>query len=528
MLKKRNILLLDCTLRDGGYINDWSFGRDNISFIIDNLEQSNVDFIEVGYLNDGVKNDTNSTKFNFQGLDNFNIKNSDNKICMIDFGTVNIDNLPDYDSSSNIRGIRLAFHRKDLKEALDYAKKLKEKGYLLFVQPMVTSTYSESELFYFLDEVNKIKPFAVYFVDSFGSMGNSDVKHLARLFDEKLDSNIKLGFHSHNNLQLSLSNAIGFIESVDTRDIIIDSSVYGMGRGAGNLATELIMKYLNDDGKKYNIDNILNIASEVLAAVRQQKYWGYSMEYYISAIYKCHPNYVKYLINRQTLSIYSVKEIISSISEDKKNNFDKDYIEHLYQDYETMKFDESESLKELEKIISGKKILLVGPGRSIWNYKSDIINFQKSNEPITIFINHDNNLIDKDYIFVNNQKRLNKLKSKSRLLLTSNLKYSNSAILFDYQSNLLNNVDIMDNSLLMLLNILKKLKVSEVYLAGFDGFTSDVIENYYDEKLVSSIDKSQANILNDTIIKGLKELQQSISMHFITPSIYNEGMLGGQ
>ena len=128
---------------------------------------------------------------------------------------------------------------------------------------MHTNLYSEDELLYLIDEINGIKPCVLTIVDTLGNMYEKDVVNLFRLIEENLDNDISLGFHSHNSLQLSFSNTKALLGMNIKREIIIDSCIYGMGRGAGNLCTELITKYLNDNyAKDYKIPPLLKIIDE--------------------------------------------------------------------------------------------------------------------------------------------------------------------------------------------------------------------------------------------------------------------------
>lgn len=324
-----HIELLDCTLRDGGYINNWYFEKENINLIYNKLLESSVDYIELGYIDENAEANINSTKFSsFEMVKKVKPSNG-KKICMIDYGKYAIEEIPPQEET-DVWGIRIAFSKKDLKEALNYCKDIHEKGYKVFIQPMVTISYSQSELDYLLSEVNKIEPYAIYIVDSFGCMRENDIISLITEYKNKLKTNIKIGFHAHNNLQLAYPNAITFIENSEERNIIIDSSIYGMGRGAGNLCTELIAAYLND---KYKLECLLEVVDSYLKDIKSQKGWGYSIEYCLSAINKCHPNYAKFLKEIEEISTYDIKNILEMIAEDKKIRFDKEYIHTIYDSY---------------------------------------------------------------------------------------------------------------------------------------------------------------------------------------------------
>ena len=162
---------------------------------------------------------------------------------MINYGAYDITNLPDY-CGWGVKTIRVAFHKKDLSQALAFCKCIKRKGYKVFVQPMLSSSYSDAEFLYLIKICNAFLPDAVYVVDSFGSMNKEEVLHYYKMLERGLNNSIYVGFHGHNNMQLAFSNAICILENAN-REVIIDSSIHGMGRGAGNANTEILIEYIN-------------------------------------------------------------------------------------------------------------------------------------------------------------------------------------------------------------------------------------------------------------------------------------------
>ena len=162
--------LLDCTLRDGGYCNDWDFGKENIQTIINGLLEANIDIIECGYISQKQDFNIDRTQYSsFEQLASFIPTDKEGKIfvAMINYGEFNIDDIPEYDGTS-VDGIRVCFHKKKRFEALEYIKKLKEKGYKVFVQGMVSLSFTDEEFIDFIKRTNDIEPYAFYIVDSFG------------------------------------------------------------------------------------------------------------------------------------------------------------------------------------------------------------------------------------------------------------------------------------------------------------------------------------------------------------------------
>lgn len=324
------IKILDCTLRDGGYVNNWDFGCKNIDKIISNLVCANIDYIECGFIksDEYLKDKTFFNSFNQIGSTILETKKT--MFClMINYGEVPIECIPNSFSENFI--IRVVFKKNKRMEAIEYSKKLMDMGYKVALNPMNTIGYSTEELFALIKLVNNLNPYIFTIVDTNGEMKKSDVLSQFYILDKNLNSNIKLGFHSHNNLKLSFSNAISLLEQNTERELIIDSSVLGIGRGAGNLCTEVLAEYLNDYYKgEYNLFSILELVDECINPIFKAKPWGASVHYYLSASNSCHPNYATFLLDKKEMSVDVLNKIFNKIPVDKKSYYDDSLIENLY------------------------------------------------------------------------------------------------------------------------------------------------------------------------------------------------------
>ena len=117
--------------------------------------------------------------------------------------------------------------------------------------------YSDDEMDSMLAQINNLAPQAFYIVDSFSNLFPEDIVKMAKNVLSKLDKHIDFGFHAHNNIQMAFANAIAFMNVESDRNIYIDGSIYGMGRGAGNVPVELLVDYLNKKEKLYNMEVLL-------------------------------------------------------------------------------------------------------------------------------------------------------------------------------------------------------------------------------------------------------------------------------
>lgn len=519
------IHILDCTLRDGGYCNQWLFGADNKYKILDGLASAAIDIVECGYLTDKVLPNTDSTCFaDVESVNEFisNYYQNCLYVVMINYGEFPLEKIPYY-KEDGVQGIRVAFHKKDVDNALTYCYQLKKKGYKVFVQPMVSLSYSDEEFIQMIEKVNEIKPYAFYIVDSFGMMKRKSLLRLFYMVEHNLVEGVWIGFHSHNNLQLAYSNAQSFIEAQTTRNIIIDASVYGMGRGAGNLNTELFADYINEyTGEKYKIKPLLQIIDEVLNDFYKANNWGYSLSKYISATHSLHPNYASYLEDKNTLTYEAMDEILCGIDSDKKYTFDKEYIEQVYLKYMEKREGSQIDFNKLKNALVDKKILLIAPGKTIETERNRISDFAKQKDVISISIN----FADKNakYYFVSNLIRYRELNSKDyeHCIVTSNIISEVAFARVQYDELLASMQSVQDNAGLMAVKLMILLGKKEVYLAGFDGYSHNSEENYsaYSKRMIMK--NSVVDKMNVGIAKMLHLYAKQIELKFVTDSAYKE------
>ena len=519
------IQVLDCTLRDGGYCNEWRFGFYNAKRIALGLVESNVEIVECGFITNRCEYDPNVTKFNaLDEVAKLIPENREGKIfvAMMNYGEYNIDDLPAYDGSS-IDGIRVAFHKRNVSEALALCEQIKEKGYLVFIQAMVSLSYSDEEFLSLIHAVNEFEPYAFYIVDSFGMMKGKDLTRLFFMVEHNLKENIWIGFHSHNNMQLAYSNAQRLTTVQTSRNLIIDSSIMGMGRGAGNLNTELFVDYLNENaGKKYQIKPLLSIIDKIITPFYERSYWGYSLPNYISATHNAHPNYAGFLDAKKTLTFEDMNEIFDMMDEEKKVSYDKAYIESLYLKYQEKDSVQEEHLSDLKARLAGKSVLMIAPGQSSVIEKDRIAAFVKHNDVIAISINYDYDDELTDFLFISNLRRYRDLPTDKRYkcIVTSNIPSLDVYLQVRYK-DLLNSVEsVEDNAGLMLVKLLVSLGVRKIYIAGMDGYSVNPDENYADQAMNFYTAKESAEKKNAGMIAVLKEMGKEVEITFLTTPKY--------
>lgn len=199
------VRVLDCTLRDGGYCNDCHFGLANSRYLVDCLVQAGVDIIECGFLTQKKPYQEDYTRFNtLEQAARLLPEDRAGRlfVALLDYGAYNVEDLPPWDGSS-LDGIRVTFHKEDRDPALEMAQRVQEKGYKVFLQPMVALSYTDQEYLELIEKANQLRPYAFYLVDSFGTMKRKDMLRFFGLIEHNLAEGVQVGFHSHNNLQLA-------------------------------------------------------------------------------------------------------------------------------------------------------------------------------------------------------------------------------------------------------------------------------------------------------------------------------------
>ena len=331
---QRTIMVLDCTLRDGGRgLEDLSkigslagFSKEDRYDIASCIADSGIDIVELGSI---AESGTNLEKFAiYQNIETLSKnmpqrKNSNQMfVCFYIGPDTDPDKIPVH-SPELCDGVRVCLRYTELQKSLDYCRMLSKKGYKVFIQPMVTMRYKADELQRVLDTANEIGAYALYFVDSYGYMDERNIKELFGLYDDKLEPDIKVGFHAHNNMDLAFGNVRFFIEQLSGRDVIVDSCVTGMGQGAGNLQTEIIVNYLNTYFNKcYQFDNILEACD--MAGKYQSKEdldWGYSPLMLIPAVHKTAYKYAVALKARYGLPLVEINRLLSGMPDDMRHRY---------------------------------------------------------------------------------------------------------------------------------------------------------------------------------------------------------------
>ncbi|MCT2345694.1 aldolase catalytic domain-containing protein [Niallia taxi] len=279
--------IIDCTIRDGGLVNNWDFSVEFVQDLYNGLSEAGVEYMEIGYKNSAkLLNVSEPNPWRFLD-DNFlkeiiPEKKFTKLSALVDIGRVDPnDVLPREQSVLDM--IRVACYIREVDKGLELVKLFHDLGYETSLNIMALSSVPEKQLIKAFDMVKASPVDVVYIVDSFGSLDPSDIEHQVNKFKAMLP-NKKLGIHTHNNMQLAFANTLTAYQHGVT---FLDSSVYGMGRAAGNCNTELLVGYIQKPS--YELKPVLGVIEKHMVEMRQKWEWGYIIPYMISGVLNEHP-----------------------------------------------------------------------------------------------------------------------------------------------------------------------------------------------------------------------------------------------
>ena len=388
---KQDITFLDCTLRDGGYYNNWNFKIDLIEKYLNVMSEIKVDYVEIGFRSLDKKEFRGACAYS---TDEFvkSLKIPKNlKIAVM----VNASELIKYSNNKNnfavvknlfknrkenkIKLVRIASHYSEISKVMPLASKIKSLGYKVAINLMQSSDRTNSEIEEFCRLAKKFKIDVLYFADSTGSL-NKD--HTIKIVNS-LKNNWKgdLGIHAHDNMDKAMENSIAAIENGVNW---IDSTVLGMGRGPGNVKTEnLIIEFEKKFKNKVNYTNLLKLVEEEFMPMKNKFKWGSNPYYYLSGLHGIHPSFIQGMLEANSFSCVEILAVIDSLKTVGGKKFSKDLIKTYRQNYSGKSkgsFVPSRSLKN-------KNVLILGSGPGVKEHKLALENFIKKFKPFVIALN---------------------------------------------------------------------------------------------------------------------------------------------
>ncbi len=385
------VRILDCTLRDGGYYNNWKFDNELVKNYIRAMDACSVDYVELGFRfkspSDGIGPYGSTTE---EFLETMDLPSSIKYAVMIngkeflhesEEETISSIREKFLDSKiSPISLVRVAINFSTARNVRPIVKELKELGYEVGLNLMQSSGKSESEYIEIASEITSWNLVDVlYFADSFGNMDPEEIGFITQSIRKGWSGS--LGFHSHNNKGFALINSLKAIEEgID----FCDCTVTGMGRGAGNVTTEsLLMELVNSDSLNIDLSLIQGTVSDFMK-LREKYGWGTNMHYQYAANNNIHPTFVQTLSDDNRYDQFQSFKILESLSRDENSSsFSSDSIKKsIY-----LNAEKKEGTWDPKGFLENEEVLLVGGGRSVKQYKSQIIEYIERKKMKVIFLN---------------------------------------------------------------------------------------------------------------------------------------------
>lgn len=285
---REQIKVLDCTIRDGGLINNHYFTDEFVRAVYKAVSEAKIDYMEMGYRSSrkvappekyGLWKYCDDDKIReiIDGIE------SETKICiMIDAHRIDEQEFKPVDQSP-VDMIRVATYVKDIDKAIAAVQMVHDLGYESTVNIMALSTENEFDLIEALKQLAKTPTETVYVVDSYGYFFSEQIHYMTDLYLKYLPDK-RIGIHCHNNQQLAFANTI---EGIRKGCNLVDGSLFGIGRGAGNCPLELIMGFLKNP--KFRLDPILKVIEDFMIPMRNELEWGYLIPFMITGILNRHP-----------------------------------------------------------------------------------------------------------------------------------------------------------------------------------------------------------------------------------------------
>lgn len=461
--------ILDCTLRDGGYYTNWDFDKQLVETYFTAINNLPIEYLEVGYRSPKLSGYYGEYFYcpNFV-LEKISSLTNKKLVIILDEKDVKENEVEELLTSclGIISMVRIAIDPNNLMRAIALAKRVKAMGFELGFNVMYMSKWKK--LPEFLSNLKHVDGLADYFymVDSYGGVYPEDVKEIFALVRAQMTT--KIGFHGHNNLELALINTLTAIEcGVD----MVDATITGMGRGAGNLKTELLLTALNQR-EKLEIDfNSLSSVTDAFTELQKEYEWGTNLPYMVSGANSLPQKDVMDWVGKRYFSYNSIIRALSNQSKGVKDN---------------------ETLEEYTSDEIFNKALIVGGGNSVKEHIDAIKNYLTFNPEVVLIHSSSRNVgyfsdcVNKQFhcLAGNEGYRLEKvfdLIPENRVAILppypramgtyvpTNFK-NNS-----YQLSVIDVTDRHENSITSLvLQLIKQLKIKEVFSCGYDGYNQKV------------------------------------------------------
>lgn len=496
---------LDCTLRDGGYYTNWDFNKELVESYCRAMESLPVDYVEIGYRSIILEGYLGEYFYcpEYVMKELKSMMPSKKLVIILNEKDIRPEHVETLLSPCKpfISMVRLAIDPKNFNRAIPLAKAVKAMGFEVAFNVMYMSNWKEDPSFLnLLQGLDDVIDY-FYMVDSFGGVLQQDVIEIIEMVKSK--TNITLGFHGHNNLEMALINTITAIEHGCA---IVDATITGMGRGAGNLRTELFLTYLNSIGKlDFNYNHLSNVVSQ-FEDLKKQYEWGTNLSYMFSGAFSLPQKQVMDWIG---MNRYPLGTIVNALNNSKGS------------------VDDNIKLPKFMKSDNFKTAVIIGGGDTVkQNYRSILEFINKHHNTCIIHagvkhVDRFSDLTNKQFcslVGFESEKLSQKITDLNNLLYTfvfppypRKMGTIIPEVLLPYSKEL-SHINFTekahDSPLSISIQTALDLEVQNIYLIGFDGYDKMLNQSQY-----------QLTFENQNIFDDLKRLQ-NINISFLTPTKY--------
>ena len=386
----KKISFVDCTLRDGGYYNNWDFSPDLINKYLKAVSAAGVDVVELGFRfidTEGFKGPCAYTSDNFlRGLEippDLTVAVMVNAADLFLQGTLEetLERLfPEPASTSPVSLVRFACHVREFVASLPAADWLSERGYLVGFNLMQVTDRTREEIAAIALEAAKHPVEVLYFADSMGGMDPEQTCLVIDWIREVWDGPI--GVHTHDNMGLALANTMAALK---VGVMWVDSTVTGMGRGPGNARTEELALEISDirADRPVSFTSLLDLIESDFGPMKSSFGWGTNPFYYMSGKYGIHPTYIQEMLSDRRFSTTDILEVIGHLREAGGKKFDREAL------YAARGVGDSQERGDWApaNLISGRSVLILGNGPSVGRHREAIEGFIGRYRPFVFGLN---------------------------------------------------------------------------------------------------------------------------------------------
>ncbi len=385
------ILHLDCTLRDGGYYNNWNFRIDLIQKYLYVMSEIKIDYVEIGFrsldkneFRGACAYSTDEFLNTIKIPKNLKIAVMVNASELIKHSNIKkninvIKNLFKKSDKTKIKLIRIASHYSEVIKLIPLIPTLKKLGYKLAINLMQSSDRSEQEIEIFCKMSKKYGVDILYFADSTGSLNSENTIKISKIFKKYWKGDI--GIHAHDNMGKAMENSIA---AIDHGVNWVDSTVLGMGRGPGNVKTEsLIIEFEKKIKKKVNYTNLLKLIDNEFMPMKNKYQWGSNPYYYLSGLHSIHPSFVQRMLEAKSFKCEEILAVIENLKTVGGKKFSNDLIQTYSQNFHGSNKGKYIPAKNLKN----KDVLILGSGPGVRDHNLALEAFIKNFKPFVIALN---------------------------------------------------------------------------------------------------------------------------------------------